>query len=298
MLAEYLAEGPYRFSMAFGRGKFEEFWGATAEKARILEERRRWLGEDEARYLAVLPGAEELLKEAEEMGRANGTLGMELEGETSRQERDGNHSIHHGDAQRQFCATGTSTHEARGRKLARILGEHWEPDWLVLKREAGVARLVAGCVCFPSSWSLEEKIGRPIEEIHGVVPGLNASVGKQIGTFLDRIKPGISWTRNNWGLSRSAEWNQHPSQRTARLDVAVELAEVFFRVEEQSLVALPRTEGILFGIRLKVISLAGYKGTEGGLRLARALETMPEAMAQYKGLAAARERIATLLKSS
>lgn len=257
--------------MAFGRGRFEDFWGATAENERILAERRRWLRQDPAKYLAVLPEAADLLTEADELGRTHETLPPMIPASTP------------------------AVPEQRSTGLK--MGENWEPDWLILKREGGVARLLAGCVCFPSSWSLEEKIGRPIEEIHGVVPDLNATVGKQIGIFLERIKPGISWTRNNWGLSRSPEWNQHPGRRTPRLDSTVTLDEVFFRVEEQSLVALPRTEGILFGIRLKVFSLAGYPGTEAGLRLAQALETMPEAMAQYKGLATARARIAGLLRA-
>ena len=32
-------------------------------------------------------------------------------------------------------------------------------------------RLAAGSLCFPSSWSLDEKFGRPLQEIHAPVPG-------------------------------------------------------------------------------------------------------------------------------
>ncbi len=196
-------------------------------------------------------------------------------------------------------ASGTLPHNdsnAKSQGRARHLGDNWEPDWLVLRREPDAVRLVAGCVCFPSSWSLEEKIGKPIEAIHEIVPALNATIGTQIRTFLERIKPGISWTRNNWGLSRSAEWNQHPTRGTPRLDELVPLEEVFFRVEEQSLVALPKSDGILFGIRLKVVSLAGYEGSSEGLKLASLLETMPGPMAEYKGLTRARQRIVGLLR--
>jgi dimethylamine monooxygenase subunit A len=272
VIAEYLAEAPYRFSIAFGREKFEDFWDATAENARILTERRKWLAQDEAKYLAVLPEAEELLDEAMELGRTSWTLGV-----TKREE---------------------ARREPRPTQTARFLGENWEPDFLVLKREPGAVRLVAGCVCFPSSWSLDEKIGKPIEAIHEVVPALNASIGTQIRTFLERIKPGVSWTRNNWGLSRSAEWNQHPTRGTPRLDQTVHLDEVFFRVEEQSLVALPKSSGILFGIRLKVIPLKGYEESSEGFNLAELLESMSEPMAQYKGLSQARGQIARLLRGA
>jgi hypothetical protein len=267
VLADYLADGPYQFSMAFGRGEFEDFYSPTEHNEPILSERRKWLAEDEPKYLAVLAESPAFLEEAAELGRATGTL--------------------------PHSAISTSPNP---KALARSIGENWEPDWLILKKEAGRARLVSGCVCFPSSWSLDEKIGHPIEEIHGVVPALNSTVGKQIGTFLDRIKPGVSWTRSNWGLSRSLEWNQHPTRNTPRLDPTVTIEEVFFRVEEQSLVALPKTNGILFGIRLKVEPLSGHIGTPAGLKLAHLMETMPVPMAQYKGLSTARARIINLLR--
>lgn len=174
------------------------------------------------------------------------------------------------------------------------LGREWEADFLLL--EGG--RLVYGCVCFPSSWDLGEKIGRPVEEIHSVVPGLNNAIGRQIATFLERLKPGVSWTRSNWGLSRHAALNQHPALKLSRLDSTARMEEVFFRVEEQSLFALPRTGGVLFGIRVKVFPLAllaANAETANGLRVA--LETMPEEMARYKGIAAARERIIDLLRT-
>src|SRR5207247_2314497 len=139
----------------------------------------------------------------------------------------------------------------------RALGEFWEPDFLLLKTSAdGEIRLLGGCVCFPSSWRLSEKIGRPVEFIHSVVPGLNAGLGTAIHTFLAKLKPGIAWQRFNWGLSRSPELNQHPERRLPPLDATVRLAEVWLRVEDQALVALPKSGGILFGIRIVNRSLA------------------------------------------
>jgi dimethylamine monooxygenase subunit A len=270
VIAQFLTDAPYRFSIAFGREKFQDFWGATVGHSQILTDRRKLLAHDHAKYLAALPEAAMALAEAEQIGHDSKTLPEDLR--------------------------ATSEHSPSPTGKARFLGENWEPDYLVLRREPEAVRLVAGCVCFPSSWSLEEKIGKPIEMIHEVVPALNATLGTQIRTFLERIKPGVSWTRNNWGLSRSAEWNQHPARKIPRLDDGVTLDEVFFRVEEQSLVALPQSNGVLFGIRLKVIPLAGNERTDQGLKLAELLETMPEALAHYKGLSHARGRIARLLR--
>jgi hypothetical protein len=102
--------------------------------------------------------------------------------------------------------------------------------------------------------------------------------------------------RSNWGLSRSPELNQHPSRNTPRLDETVTLDQVHFRLEEQSLTALPATNGILFGIRVRNVALSSYRNSSEGERLANALETMPEAIAEYKGLTRARKQIIQALR--
>ena len=106
----------------------------------------------------------------------------------------------------------------------------------------------------------------------------------------------MAWLRHNWGLSRSPELNQHPSRPLPRLDKSVTLADVWLRVEQQALVSLPASGGVLFGIRISMHLLAEVKqdATTAG-RLARALRTMPAAVAAYKGLATARECVADLL---
>jgi dimethylamine monooxygenase subunit A len=258
-LGKYFREGPYSFEIRFGRGTFAEFYAPTRDNAAILAQRRELLRLNPERHLARLPEGDEFLSETVELAIREKTV-------------------------------DAGATEAN-------LGARWEPDFLLLKREAGSARLVFGCVCFPSSWNLAEKTGRPIEEIHEVVPGLNAAIGRQIGTFLERLKPGVSWTRSNWGLSRHPDLNQHPALGLKRLDDRATADEIFFRVEDQSLLALPRSGGILFGIRIKVFSVRSMIGTEAGAGLARALETMPEEMARYKGLAAARGGIVRLLRA-
>jgi dimethylamine monooxygenase subunit A len=259
-LKKYFTDAPYHFSMAFGRSTFGEFFAQTASHHEIIGERQRLLDEFPDRHLAVLPDAQPLIEETVELGIQAGTLG------------------------------------ARCPADAFALGRTWEADFLLLTRETTAPRLVCGCVCFPSSWSLEEKIGKEIDSIHSVVPGLNVSVGRQINTFLSRLKPGVAWTRSNWGLSRWPNLNQHPALALSRLDQTATAERVYFRVEEQALVGLPRSNGILFGIRIKVFALPDLIESGVGENLARALETMPEEMAKYKGLAVARPRLIKLLR--
>jgi len=179
----------------------------------------------------------------------------------------------------------------------RTLGQEIAPDFLLLKpNAAGMPVLLGGCVCFPSSWAFKEKVSRPLDWIHAVVPTLNETLGEKARNFLTRMPPGQAWLRANWGLTASPELNQHPALGLPKLMPEVDLANVWFRVERQALVVLPETGSILFGIRLEVVPFGQAQGkskTRDGLL--EALRTMPEVIADYKNLAPARQRLIELL---
>ena len=265
-LANLFPEGDYHFHMGFERGRAEEFFAPTAEHDTLIVQRRRWLRTAPNTYAAILPEGAALLDEAVELaGKWQGfTLGYTKVGNWEQ------------------CLA---------------LGEFLEPDYLLLKGDAdGAIRLYGGCVCFPSSWRLSDKIGRPIEIIHDPVPGLNASIGSAIHKFLSAVKPGVAWLRHNWGLARDAELNRHPDRDLPKLDSHVAVEEVFLRVEHQALVALPESGGLLFGIRVANHRLVDVKADPvARVRLHRALETMAEAIAVYKGIASTRGRILEML---
>lgn len=272
-LSELLADEDYRFHMGLRRGAAADFFRPTAPHDALVGERSRWLRNEPQTYAAFLPESEALLAECISLARSWDSITPEQ------------HS----------SLDALKPPPERGLRL----GEIWEPDFLLLRPDAaGRFQLAGGCLCFPSSWSLAEKIGRPLAFIHGPVPGLNAQLGRSIDAFLARLTPGTAWLRHNWGLSRSPELNQHPSRSLPRLDDSVALEEVWLRVERQALAALPVSGGVLFGIRISMHSLVEVKqdatATE---RLARALRTMPAEVAAYKGLATARERILGLLDS-
>lgn len=270
-LAELFPDDDYRFHMGLQRGKPEDFFRNTAGHAAIIDQRRFWLRADPDRHAATRPECRPLLEETITLARD--WIDPEEQVRLARAQ-----SLH------ERCLT---------------LGELLEPDFLLLSPDASRQfQLVGGCVCFPSSWSLAEKIGQPLHVIHDPVPGLNSAIGKQIHAFLSRIAPGTAWLRHNWGLSASPELNQHPQRALPRLGAAVRPGEVWLRVEHQALMALPESTGILFGIRIAVHPLAEVKqDTLAAQRLIRALRTMPDEMAAYKNIAPARNAILGLLES-
>jgi len=266
MLANLFPDDDYKFQLRFERGEPVEFFSATVDGARLLAERRHWLRSEPQTYAALLAAGEPLLEEAIQLaGSWNGFV---------------------------LPSDAKSPWEK-----CLALGQFWEPDYLLLKSDAdGEIRLYGGCLCFPSSWRLADKIGQPIELIHAPVPGLNTAIGAGIHKFLAGLKPGAAWLRHNWGFARSPELNHHPGRGLPRLDAGVSESEVWLRVEHQALVALPESQGILFGIRVVNHSLAEVKvDALAAARLRRALETMPDEMARYKGLSNARRRILEFL---
>jgi dimethylamine monooxygenase subunit A len=267
---EMLADRDFGLRMRFTRGEVAAFFMPGASHGEVIAERRRWIAAAPEVHCAMMEEGHAMMEETVALAASLGTL---PEGE---------------------CEFGGLDPLGRCRKLGGL----WEADFLLMKPDAaGVFRLYGGCLCFPSHWDLRDKLGLPMADIHAPVPGLNGALGQQIDGFLRRIKPGISWERANWGLSRTSELNLHPSRKLPRLDAGVSLDEVWFRIEEQSLVALPLSGGILFGIRLVIVPLRDIKADATHRHgMIRALRTMPEPMAGYKGIAPARERLIALME--
>ena len=172
-------------------------------------------------------------------------------------------------------------------ETALDLGGECDADLVLLRRDDDeVFRVRGGVVVFPTSWSLPEKRGLTLAEAHGVVPGLNPAIGAAIDRFLERLKPDSSAGRSNWGFAASPELNLHPGLDRPRLTAATGLDRVWLRVEHQILAALPQSGAILFGIRIALHPLAEVLADAEARRgLHRALVTMPEPVAHYKGLA-------------
>jgi dimethylamine monooxygenase subunit A len=163
------------------------------------------------------------------------------------------------------------------------LGRTWEPDFVILDR-AAPHQVRGGCVCFPSGWSLREKIGKSLFVTHAPVPDLNDDLGANISKLLSRIEADQFFQRTNWGLTGAAELDQHPRHDIPAIGAETDPQRVYLRIEWQVLTAISAAE-LLFGIRVFHVPVEEVKSSpELALRLARNLETMPDAVAQYKRL--------------
>ena len=272
-LADLFPAGDHRFHLTLKRGDPRDFFCCQDATGFILAERARWLGAGPARYAALSPEGAPLLAEFAELCVAWGVVASESEG------------------------TARSFVDARRAADPVALGAALEPDFLLLSRdEAGAFRLRGGALCFPTGWALEEKMGRTLDFIHGVVPGLNAALASPIHQFLSKLKPGVAFCRDNWGLAATDELNLHPSRAVRPPAPPVALDRLWLRVEHQTLVALPRSHGVVFGLRIalhRLDDIARDRPVAAGLR--RALAAMPAELVVYKRLDRVREALLALL---
>ena len=156
-----------------------------------------------------------------------------------------------------------------------------QEDLCVLVR-SDTWRLVAASVCFPSRWSLAAKIGATLDEIHGPVPGYDAALSRPTTGVFDRLTPERPYWRLNWTLLDHADLHQPVAARPVVREPA---GEWYFRVERQTLRALPVTRAVVFTIRTYVAALSAMVAAREGFaeHLLEAIEAAPPAMQSYKG---------------
>lgn len=150
----------------------------------------------------------------------------------------------------------------------------------------------AGMVTTQADWSLNFNVGMDFIEWHGPVPMANElGIFDRALKFLLLLQVGRPVRRLNWTMTINPHLDTSPENydqwgqgRTAvTTDNAGRL--VHLRVEVQTLFRLPRSNGILFGIRVYLISLEELvQNPIWARRMHRVLKTLPTALVDYKGL--------------
>lgn len=170
-------------------------------------------------------------------------------------------------------------------RAARLVQE----DLVLMRRGAAHWRLAAASLCFPSSWVLAEKFGRPMHEVHGPVPGFGDGTRNAglIERMFDNCRPEMPMIRWNWSLFGDDQLFHpepgHPD-RPRFADGA------FLRLERQTFTRLKLSGDLLFTIRIginPVDSLAEHPaGAQIAATLMRQLDELTETQLAYKGLLA------------
>lgn len=185
-----------------------------------------------------------------------------------------------------------------------------QDDLILMRRSDDGWRLAAGSLCFPSSWSLTEKFGKPLHHIHDPVPGFGTGTRPAdiISRMFDNLQ-GQAVERFNWSVQAN-DALYHPLSDRQRIARSAERqstfpngdlnAHAFIRVERQTLRKLPLSRDILFTIRIYLDPLAVLARHPDRARVAAGFATqlgeLDDAQLDYKGLTADRERLVAFLR--
>lgn len=186
-----------------------------------------------------------------------------------------------------------------------------QEDLILMRRGEESWRLAAGSLCFPSSWLLTEKFGKPMSAIHEPVPGFGPGTRNAglIDRMFDKLQVVQPVERFNWSV-QAGDALYHPLSNVERIDRAtgrpirfpdVEAAgRAFIRVERQTLRKLPKSGDILFTIRIHLDPIGLLKGRPDRAALAESfagqLLALDADQLDYKGLTADRDRLVEALR--
>ncbi|MDI7860523.1 DUF3445 domain-containing protein [Rhizobiaceae bacterium n13] len=181
-----------------------------------------------------------------------------------------------------------------------------QDDLLILRRRETGWHLVAAHVSFPSSWALDDKIGRPMEEIHAPVPGFQAGTrnASLINRIFDNLQASQPVERWNWSINRTDDLYL-PKSKSGPADPvapAFEPLKSFVRIERQTLRCLPLSGDIVFTIRIysdpiKAV-LAHPNSAELASKFADQLEALNDDQVLYKGLIDKKNAFVGLLRGA
>lgn len=157
-----------------------------------------------------------------------------------------------------------------------------QEDLVMMRADGDTYRFVAGSVCFPARWKLQDKIGRPLLDIHKPVPGYKKQLDKPMDRFFSKLQQGKVVQRVNFSFNENPVLYQPTGKFNKDKDPTINAANVgeklFFRCERQTLQRMPEPYGsyILFTIRTFLIPLGVAVDRAGAGNVLSTVSTLPK----------------------
>lgn len=125
-------------------------------------------------------------------------------------------------------------------------------DVLILWRDHAHWRLVGGTLLFPNQWTLDEKLGRTVADIHSPVDGYDELLEARVDQFFDRLTaPRPAW-RRNWFLHDAPVFFRPDRTSHRAITDAAEIDTLWIRSEWQTLRRLAFSGVIVFTVKTQV----------------------------------------------
>lgn len=127
--------------------------------------------------------------------------------------------------------------------------------------------LDAAVLCFPASWRLAEKLGRPLDAIHGPVAAYDAALGRRVQRLFDAIRPEAPLWRVNALHYDDPALFQPRGEAEPRAEPGPDAPYV--RSERQCLLRLPQSGAVVFSIQTYVVRRDALRPAEAAALAAR-----------------------------
>lgn len=204
----------------------EAYSGQMALRDRLFDSER-------AACFAALPGSEAAQEEARESV-------------TAALAADAGYAWPSGAVRRPDGTTVTLGRDPALLEAARLVQE----DLLLLAPDDPQNTLIAAALAFPASWTLSQKIGRPLSAIHTPVKRIEADMQTRIDRVIQRLPAGETlWRANLLGYNDPSlhQPRSEGEHKPLKLD-----ENLYVRVERQTLTKLPLTRAVLFTIHTSI----------------------------------------------
>ena len=132
-----------------------------------------------------------------------------------------------------------------------IAGRLVQEDLCLLTIQDGRPILNGGMMCFPAYWTLTEKIGRPLRDIHTPVDHYSDLVSQRVDRVIANIRPDAPLMRANFLVYTNPALYQPASEYSERPHDPE--APRYVRVERQTLRRLPETGTVVFAIHTHLV---------------------------------------------
>ena len=130
------------------------------------------------------------------------------------------------------------------------LGRLIQEDLCLMEKDGEEYRLTGGILCFPASWTLQQKIGRPLTGIHDTVPIYDGDIARRVARLFDAIRPEQPLWRMNY-LTYDDFVLHQPRREGEKRPRPVDHG--YIRSERQCLMRLPVTRAVVFTIHTYVV---------------------------------------------
>lgn len=141
------------------------------------------------------------------------------------------------------------------------LGRLVQQDFCILQNTGTEHVLTGAVLCFPASWTLAEKIDRPLSGIHATVPVYTDDIARRVQRMFNGVQVGRALWRVNLLVYAKADLFQPRCVGDPRADDPQDPGG-FIRSERQCISRLSRSGAIVFSIHTTVVSRASLTRVE------------------------------------